>query len=55
MNFSDSGLRKSVRTGPGSMMVTWMPNGSRSCASDSEKPSTANLVDEYTPKPTAER
>ena len=36
--------RKSVRNGPGSMIVTRIPSGASSAASDSDNPSTANFV-----------
>src|SRR5262252_3811794 len=44
---SDSGLRKSVRKGPGSTIVTEIPNGETSFANDSENPSSANLLAQY--------
>ena len=34
---------QSVEKPPGSMSVTWMPNGSTSCASACEKPSSAHF------------
>ena len=36
-----------MRNAPGSTMVTWIPNCATSCASDSEKPSTANFAEQY--------
>lgn len=49
---SDCSSRKSVRKKPDSTTVSLTPSGASSCVRASVKPSTANLVAPYTPKPT---
>jgi len=42
--YAAPGRNRPVRKAPGSTMTTWIPNGSTSARSVSERPSSANFV-----------